>query len=133
MYIKVKDNQAEKYPYSISQLRNENKNMSFPAKPSDEMLVQFGIFRVTEVIPPVFTNAQLLVEGTPELIDGVWTQTWSVINKPSEEVNLLNEKLRTEAYKNESDPLFFKAQRGEIDMQVWIDKVAEIKSRYPNV
>lgn len=34
------------------------------------------------------------------------------------------------AYCNESDPLFFKAQRGEIPMQQWLDKVAEIKARF---
>ncbi len=41
-----------------------------------------------------------------------------------------NEQLRSEAYRNESDPLFFKYQRGEVDKQVWLDKVAEIKARY---
>jgi hypothetical protein len=41
-----------------------------------------------------------------------------------------NAKLRAEAYRNESDPLFFKAQRGEVEQQVWLDKVAEIKERY---
>lgn len=40
------------------------------------------------------------------------------------------EQLRLEAYRNESDPLFFKWQRGEIEKQVWLDKVAEIKARY---
>lgn len=41
-----------------------------------------------------------------------------------------NEQLRAEAYRNESDPLFFKWQRGEIQKQIWLDKVAEIKARY---
>ena len=41
-----------------------------------------------------------------------------------------NEQLRLEAYRNESDPLFFKYQRGEVEKKVWVDKVAEIKSRY---
>lgn len=40
------------------------------------------------------------------------------------------EQLRLEAYRNESDPLFFKWQRGEIEKQVWLDKVEEIKARY---
>ena len=40
------------------------------------------------------------------------------------------EQLRLEAYRNESDPLFFKWQRGEIEKQVWLDKVTEIKARY---
>jgi len=44
------------------------------------------------------------------------------------------EALRMEkqyAYQTESDPLFFKWQRGEATEQAWLDKVAEIKARYP--
>jgi len=43
------------------------------------------------------------------------------------------EKQRAEAYRNESDPLFFKWQRGESTQQEWLDKVAEIKQRFPKV
>lgn len=39
-------------------------------------------------------------------------------------------KERAYAYATESDPLFFKYQRGEIEKQVWLEKVAEIKKRY---
>lgn len=35
------------------------------------------------------------------------------------------------AYQAESDPLFFKYQRGEATEQEWLDKVAEIKARFP--
>lgn len=37
---------------------------------------------------------------------------------------------RAEAYRTESDPLFFKAQRGEITMNEWLAKVEEIKQRF---
>jgi hypothetical protein len=43
------------------------------------------------------------------------------------------EDLRKEkqyTYQKESDPLFFKYQRGEATEQEWLDKVAEIKARY---
>jgi hypothetical protein len=39
--------------------------------------------------------------------------------------------LRKQAYAMESDGLFFDYQRDEIDKQIWIDKVKEIKARYP--
>ena len=35
------------------------------------------------------------------------------------------------AYTQESDPLFFKAQRNEISLSDWIAKIEEIKARYP--
>jgi hypothetical protein len=38
---------------------------------------------------------------------------------------------RKAAYEQEADPLFFKAQRGEVTMQEWQDKIAEIKARFP--
>ena len=40
-------------------------------------------------------------------------------------------QLRAIAYREESDPIFFKAQRSEATEQEWLDKVAEIKARYP--
>jgi hypothetical protein len=41
------------------------------------------------------------------------------------------ESNRRAAYTAEADPLFFKAQRGEIEQQVWLDKITEIKARFP--
>jgi hypothetical protein len=38
---------------------------------------------------------------------------------------------RREAYAAEADPLFFKWQRGEASQQDWLNKVAEIKARFP--
>lgn len=38
---------------------------------------------------------------------------------------------RQQAYINEADPLFFKAQRGEATMEEWQAKIAEIKARFP--
>lgn len=39
---------------------------------------------------------------------------------------------RQSAYAAESDPLFFKWQRGNGTEQAWLDKIAEIQARYPD-
>lgn len=39
---------------------------------------------------------------------------------------------RAAAYVKESDPLFFKYQRGEVLKEDWLAKVDEIKARYPD-
>ena len=39
--------------------------------------------------------------------------------------------LRSTAYRAESDPVFFKAQRGEATMDEWLAIVEDIKARYP--
>jgi hypothetical protein len=41
------------------------------------------------------------------------------------------ERQRRDAYAAEADPIFFKWQRGEATQQDWLDKVAEIKARFP--
>lgn len=38
---------------------------------------------------------------------------------------------RKTAYNLESDPIFFKAQRGEATTEEWLAKIAEIQARYP--
>ena len=39
---------------------------------------------------------------------------------------------RRAAFQAESDPLFFEWQRGEGTEQAWLEKVAEIRARYPD-
>ena len=41
------------------------------------------------------------------------------------------QSLRRAAYIIESDPLFFGWQRAENSKEAWMDKVAEIRDRYP--
>lgn len=40
--------------------------------------------------------------------------------------------LRAQAYRDESDPLFFQEQRGEVPPGTWLAKIAEIKARWPD-
>ena len=42
-----------------------------------------------------------------------------------------NAALRAESYRLESDPIFFQWQRGEKTEQEWLDKIDEIKVRFP--
>lgn len=87
------------------------------------------------------TDSNTLIEGV-ETIEHYVPNTYSYINGEIEIVNQENyngyissynqsQKLkRAEAYRNETDALFFKAQRQEITMQEWLDKVSAIKTKY---
>jgi hypothetical protein len=130
MYIKLKNGIIDKYPYSISQLKQDNKDTSFPSEMSDERLADWDVFPVVPTDSPQADYKQNLVEDTPINENGVWKQEWKVQDKPLDEVNAIQEYNRKEAYREESDPLFFKWQRGEIDKQEWLDKVNEIKQRW---
>jgi hypothetical protein len=59
---------------------------------------------------------------------GIFTIDQPTLNKIK---NNESESLRQKAYKDEADPLFFMYQRGEISMQEWLDKIKEIKQRFP--
>lgn len=61
-------------------------------------------------------------DGTMKLVESV-----AVVVDDSHVIRMQRE----EAYKQEADQLFFKVQRGELDKQVWLDKVEEIRARYP--
>ena len=50
-----------------------------------------------------------------------------------EEYNAYIDRQREAAYKQEADPLGLQVQRGDIDNDVWLTKIAEIKQRYPKV
>jgi hypothetical protein len=140
MYILVKDGSIEKYPYSIGELLQDNPNTSFPAVIPNERLADWGVYPVTPAEYPQVDYTKDVIEETPNLINGVWYQDYTVVDATPEqiaqrkaELNAQAEANRAEAYRNESDPLFFKWQRGEATEQEWLDKVAEIKVRYPKV
>lgn len=57
-----------------------------------------------------------------------------LVNPPAPTLDQLIEEIKLDrllAYRQESDPLFFKWQRGEATQQEWLDKIEEIKIRYP--
>lgn len=132
MWAKVENNTIVKYPYFLSDLQKDYANVSFslPLEASD--LSRYGVVDVVEVPVPAVTYKQNVVEGAPSFDGTSWKQTWVVTNKPSAEVATLTEQLRHNAYTVESDPIFFKWQRGDATQQQWLDKVAEIKARYPS-
>lgn len=130
MYVKLKNNEIEQYPYNIGQLYADNPNTSFPSSLPDSLLEEYNIYKVQSVDAPMITYKQNLVEGTPVNDNGTWKQTWIVTDKTVEEIAQLNEEYRKDAYRNESDPIFFKWQRGEATQQEWLDKVNEIKQRW---
>lgn len=131
MYIKIKNDLIEKYPYSLDEFFIENSNTSFPENIPENTLAEFGIFKVELTLKPQTDYTQNVVEEMPEYINGIWKQKWSVVDKTPEEVNKIIDFFRFDAYRNESDGLYFKAQRGEATMEDWINKVAEIKAKYP--
>jgi hypothetical protein len=139
MHIKLTNGIPE--AYSIRQLCRDNPQVSFSQDIPEPTLAEYSVYPLTPVDQPTFNSAtHRIEEGTSVLVNGVWTQAWNVIALTPEEIAQQQAKhaaqveaQRAEAYRTESDPLFFKSQRGEATHQEWLDKVAEIKARYPNL
>jgi hypothetical protein len=139
MYVLTTNGVIETYPYSIGDLRRDNPQTSFPRNPSLEALADFGVYPVTPVERPAFDPiTQNLIEEQPILVGGDWTQVWAVSSATPEEIEQRRaiqlqslKEQRAAAYRNEADPIFFKAQRGEAMMEEWEAKVEEIRARFP--
>ena len=60
--------------------------------------------------------------------------TWTEVDRSEEIAKAQLEQIRKDrsnAYTDEADPLFFKYQRGEGSEQEWLDKIEEIRERFP--
>lgn len=86
MYALVTDGAVTKYPYTIGNLRRDNPNTSFPKRPSDEMLAEWGMQPVTRIDRPDVDHTKNVTEGTPMLNGDAWTQVWEVTDATTEEI-----------------------------------------------
>ena len=136
MYALVKDGAIVQWPYTLTDYKRANPQVSLPSQPTDATYTSLGLVRVNETPPPIYDEATQTVEqGQPEFTKyGQWEQTWTVRQLTADELaerNTQAAQQRARAYREEADPLFFKYQRGEATMDAWLAKVAEIKLRYP--
>jgi hypothetical protein len=116
-------------------LYQEYPNTSFPSPLSPADLPE-GVVQVFASPAPVVGAPQKVVEGTPVFDGERWVRHYDIVDMTPDELEQASasRKLqRADAYRVESDPLFFKAQRGEATMEEWTAKVAEIKARYPEL
>ena len=94
MFAFVQDGALVRYPYTITDLRLANQNVSFAANLSDDDLASFGMVRVVTVDRPEIAAHQAVEESQPVLVDGNWVQTWSVRNLNDAEVQQLRDTIR---------------------------------------
>jgi hypothetical protein len=69
-------------------------------------------------------------DGNPVVLDQALVDAAAVV-VAQEQALATAKRNRSAAYTAESDPLFFKAQAGEIDEAEWLAKREEIRARFP--
>jgi len=84
-YIKLLGS-GETVSYSMSQLRVDNPQVSFPKNISDATLAEYDVYPLTLTEHPTVSDTQTYDEGVPDLVDGVWTQVWTIRDKTPEEL-----------------------------------------------
>lgn len=91
------------------------------------------------------THSGFLREGMTRIngedVIDIWESLMSMVesgkieikSEDKEPINEVNLRLRKQAYKSESDPLFIESQYDKTDEseKAWRDKVEDIKNRYP--
>lgn len=124
-----------RYPLRERHIRAENPNTSFSSnfRPPD------GYEKVVATDPPTYDElTSNIKEAKPVLVDGAWVQDWIVYPASNDEIAQRKsgyvasiKSARAAAYKDEADPIFFKAQRNEATIEEWTAKVNEIRARHP--
>ena len=93
MLAYVKNNIIEEYPVSFVDLKNKFSLTSFPNSIEDFDLSFYGAVKVEDTeIPSINNETQKVFEGTPELVNGIWKQTWVVENLSETEKQQLTEE-----------------------------------------
>ncbi len=118
----------------VSQL-DQDSYFAFPVT-ADESPLEPGVFLLpagaVDVDPPrVPEGKRAKYNGT-----GFDLEEAPAVPQPQPEPPLPDERemvrrARAVAFRDEADPIFFKAQREEATMADWRAKVAEIRDRYP--
>jgi hypothetical protein len=84
MYLKI-INDTINYPYTIEELKLDNPNVTFPQTLSDAILIEWDMFPVQQSVKPN-DYTKNINEGIPELVDGVYIQTWKQTNASEAEI-----------------------------------------------
>lgn len=140
MFAKIANGVVVKYPYAEQELFEDNPGVGFPPNLTADVLAPFNTVVVVRTGQPAVDHTQNVAEGSPVFVKARkrWEQAWVVSPATEAEISqrladqaAQRDAQRAEAYRTESDPLFFKAQRGEATMDQWLASVAAIKARYP--
>ena len=92
MYVKITEGLP--VPTTLTRLKLDHPTVSFPETFTDALAAEWGLLPLEAASRPEINRlTEDMVEGTPELVDGTWTQVWTVAPLPQEEAE---RRIRTE-------------------------------------
>lgn len=81
MFVKIKNNKIDQYPYTVGDLRRDHRHTSFPKNISEATMASFGMFPVGYEAAPEYDPMTHRLEhsNTPVLKNGKWVLTKTVV------------------------------------------------------
>ena len=82
MFAYIENSEVSVYPVTMSWIKSQHPNVSFPRNLSDiNDLASFNIVEVIGTDQPTYNDdTQYLQELSPELVDGQWRQRWNIVS-----------------------------------------------------
>jgi hypothetical protein len=126
MYIRIADTTI--FPYDLSQLKFDCPNVSFPAQFTEEILNEYGVFRVQyEEAPAADERTQRVqYEETPTYVNDSWVIRCNVVDKDQASIDTYDAyisstvKIKRDKLLAESDWITIKAiERNEAIPDAW--------------
>ena len=118
MYVKIVNNSVAKFPYNIGDLKKENPNISFPNPINENALAAFNVYPVTPIAAPEFDSRTHRVIQGVELVDGKWTQKWTLQDLPEEQARA---NIRAERNRRLINSDWTQLSDSSVDSTVWLD------------
>lgn len=88
LLAKIENNQVVRYPYDVSQLKQDNPNTSFPSTLTTTVLEEFSVFEIEYGESPVFDSITQRLEtaSSPTNHNGKWILERIVVDKTTEQI-----------------------------------------------
>ena len=105
IYVKVENNVAVVYPYSLTALPTDYPQTSFPADIENIDLAEYGVYPVvSQGMPPYNPATQRVEQGMPQKVGDDWLQQWVVVDLTPEEI-AQREEAQRQANKAQAESL----------------------------
>lgn len=88
MFVKITNGSVDQYPYTVGDLRRDNPNVSFPKTIRTATMADYGMYPVGYEAAPDYDplTHRLQHSNTPELKDGKWKLTKTVVALTAEQI-----------------------------------------------
>ena len=93
-YVKSQGDSGITYPYSISKLKLDNPNTSFPREMNDQVLASYGVYPVSIEDAPSYDakTEKTVLDSVPTETSGSWSLGWSVVSLAQSEMDRESER-----------------------------------------